>query len=83
MLPELELAVELLGVPIPVASACLSTVTYHLESLTLEVEFRESAATYAYSGVAPHVFLALLAAASKGRYFDDNIRNAYPASRVS
>jgi hypothetical protein len=47
----------------------------------LELEFR-SGSIYRYDGVPQGVFEALLAAPSRGRFFNRRIRGRYPAERL-
>jgi lysyl-tRNA synthetase class 2 len=48
----------------------------------LEVEFR-SGEIYRYGGVPPHSYSDLLAAPSKGGYFNSSIRNRFPFKELS
>jgi hypothetical protein len=61
---------------IPVQSTNLRAVGYDPESHTLEIHFR-SGGIYRYRGVPQSAFDGLLAATSKGRYFDRQIKNRY------
>lgn len=54
---------------------------YDTARLILEVEF-PSGYVYRYQGVEPHVFHAFMTAASKGRFFNDHIRDDYDCERV-
>jgi len=65
-----------------VASATLVAVWYDETSETLQLEFR-SHAVYRYFGVPGSVYAALLAAPSKGRYFNGAIRAHFPHFLVS
>ena len=67
---------------IPVQSSNLASVGYEAESGTLEVEFVKGG-IYQYFGVPADVFEGLMAAGSKGSFFQYNIRKAgYPCSKV-
>lgn len=55
---------------------------YAAGDMILEIEFR-SGATYRYSGVPSHVYERLMAAESKGRFINANIRDRYPYVRVA
>ncbi len=66
---------------IAVQSSLLSSVTYALDA-TLQLQFRKGA-IYRYFAVPPAVFEALLAADSKGAYFNRHIRDRFPYQRLS
>lgn len=59
-----------------VESTTLATVAYDEARELLQLEFC-SQAVYVYFGVPPTVHQALLAAPSKGRYFNQNIRGRF------
>ena len=61
----------------PVESSSLAAVGYEAATQRLEVEF-VSGRVYRYSGVPEFLFRALLAARSKGRYFNQSIRDRFP-----
>ena len=65
----------------PVESTSLAAVGFNSATLTLEVQFQNEY-TYHYCGVPWAVFADLEAADSKGRFFNDQIRNRYPYVRV-
>jgi hypothetical protein len=60
----------------PVTSSTLSAVFYSPDRLLLEIEFR-SGDIYRYFDVPPRIYHDLLAAESKGRYFNANIRKRF------
>ncbi|MFC0772667.1 KTSC domain-containing protein [Terrimonas alba] len=63
---------------IPVSSSNLSAVGYDYDTSTLRIEFLKSG-TYIYQGVPAEVYEGLLAAGSKGQYFDQFIKKGgYP-----
>lgn len=62
-----------------VASSLLASVAYWPHQ-TLELEFR-SGVVYRYFTVPPVVVAELLAADSKGAYFNRRIRNRFPHQR--
>lgn len=64
----------------PVESTTLATVAYDFAAQLLRLEFR-SRAVYFYFGVPPAVHQALMAATSKGAYFNRNIRDRFPYQR--
>lgn len=67
---------------ISVTSSNLAAVGYDYDSATLRIQFLKSG-TYDYYGVSSDVYEGLLAAGSKGQYFDANIKKGgYPYGRV-
>jgi hypothetical protein len=60
----------------PVVSKPIASVGYDAQSGTLEIEFR-TGDLYEYYDVPVFVHRALLAAKSKGRFFQDKIANGY------
>lgn len=67
--------------PIPVDSTLLLWVLYVPEEKRLRLKFR-SGDIYDYSAVPERIYRALLAAPSKGHYFNQNIRDAFPTQRL-
>jgi KTSC domain len=65
-----------------VESTTLAALAYDDARRTMRLEFR-SRAVYSYFGVPRSVYEALLAAPSKGRYFNRAIRGAFPYLRLS
>ena len=63
-----------------VTSSNLRSVGYDPASRTLEIEFKNG--VYQYSDVPLEIYEALMAAASLGGYFIQNIKDAYPASKI-
>ena len=63
-----------------VDSSVLSSIVYSVDA-TLELEFR-SGAIYRYFAVPQTVFEALIAAESKGAYFNRNVRNRFRYQRL-
>jgi hypothetical protein len=61
---------------IAVESSALAAVGYDHERCLLHVRFRHTG-FYTYEHVPPDVFEALLAADSKGRFYNQHIRNAF------
>ena len=61
----------------PVASNLLTTIGYDEEHEVLEVEL-VSGAVYRYLGVPEEVFDGLRAARSKGRFFNEQVKDCYP-----
>lgn len=66
---------------IPVSSSNLVAVGYDSPSMTLQIEFR-GGKVYEYAHVPEANYMNLMAASSKGRYFDSMIKDAYPCRRV-
>ena len=65
----------------PVDSTTMRSVGYDAKSRILEIEF-DSGTVYQYIGVPARVYQQLLAAESKGRYFNGEIRDSYPYVQV-
>lgn len=63
-----------------VGSSAIDFVRYDLPRRVLEVGFREGR-TYAYVGVPPRAYAALLAAPSKGAFVNRRIKGRYPFTR--
>jgi hypothetical protein len=59
-----------------VASSSLSSIGYNERARTLEVEFRNGH-IYQYVDVPRALYDGLRAAGSKGRYFNEHIRDAF------
>lgn len=59
-----------------VDSSLIHSIAYDEETRVLEVQFQDSG-TYRYHDVEPQVVEELLNAESRGRYFNDHIRDAY------
>ena len=66
---------------VPVSSSSLKSVAYDADRKLLEVEFR-SHAVYVYRDVPDWAVARLMAARSKGRYFEAHIRDRYPFQRA-
>jgi len=62
-------------------STSLNAATYQDQSAHLELEFR-SGAIYRYSAVPALVYQELLRAESKGRYFNQHIRNRFTHAKI-
>jgi hypothetical protein len=65
----------------PVDSTTMRSVGYEAKSRVLEIEF-DSGAVYQYMGVPTRTYEQLMAAESKGRCFNDEIRDLYPYVQV-
>jgi hypothetical protein len=63
-----------------VESTTLVSIAYDSVSAVLRLEFR-SRAVYCYFGVPPEFCQSLMAAESKGSYFNRNIRGRFPYRR--
>lgn len=68
--------------PVAVESTTISTVTYDGDLEILEVEFRDRS-VYQYFGVPAEAHGAFMTAASKGSYFNRNIRGRFAWVRLS
>ncbi|PRX49196.1 KTSC domain-containing protein [Prauserella shujinwangii] len=66
----------------PVDSSVLRSVGHDPAHRVLEVEFRNDR-VYRYLGVEHAVYTELMAAASKGRYFNRFVRDRYPYERAT
>lgn len=67
---------------VPLASSLLAWVGYDAARRQLQVQFR-SGERYLYFQVAPTCYRQLLAAESKGAYFNHQIRNCFPFQHLS
>lgn len=67
---------------IPVQSSTLVSVGYDEQQQVLEIEFRRLA-VYHYVGVPKTLHEQLMASSSKGRFFDQRIREKFRTLRVS
>jgi hypothetical protein len=65
----------------PIASSAITAVGYSKRLHALEIEFRNGA-IYRYLNVPPSVHGALIAAPSKARFYDENIRGKYRSVHV-
>ena len=65
-----------------VESTTLAAIGYDGTGQILQLEFR-SRAVYRYFGVPASVYEALMAASSKGSYFNGAIRGHFPHSLIS
>lgn len=64
-----------------VASSNIRAIGYDTTTQTLEVEFF-SGWVYQYYGVSEFLYQQLMCAPSKGQFLNQNIKNAFPYSRV-
>jgi hypothetical protein len=64
-----------------IESRVIAKVGYSKRRHLLEIEFANGA-VYRYSDVSPSVYRDLIAAESKARYYDANIRGNYRSMRV-
>ncbi len=65
----------------PVVSTGIRSIGYSKRSHILEIEFMNGA-VYRYLQVARSVHRALMAADSKARYYDNNIKGNYPSVKM-
>jgi hypothetical protein len=66
---------------IHVRSSAISSVAYSRSKGLLEIEFT-SGNRYRYRGVPDTVYEELMTAPSRGNYFLERIRDAYPAEKL-
>jgi KTSC domain len=66
---------------VPVASTLLANVGYDRATSTLDLEFRDGS-LYRYSAVSEAIYQGLLAADSKGSYFNRQIRSRFAYTLV-
>src|SRR5207253_6866093 len=64
-----------------VISNAIASIGYSQRRRIVEIEF-VNGAVYRYLEVAPSVYRELMAADSKARYYDANIKGSYPSVRV-
>ena len=62
-------------------STAMNAATYQDQSASLELEFR-TGAIYRYLAVPAQTYRELLRAESKGRYFNQHIRNRFPYAPI-
>jgi hypothetical protein len=67
--------------PVPVNSTLLASVTYDVGQSILQLEFCDGA-IYRYFAVPAAIPNGLLAADSKGSYFNRKIRNCFRCTRI-
>ena len=65
----------------PVSSSVLKAVAYDPARLVLDVEFHNER-VYRYRDVGHRVYDAFMKAASKGRFFNEQIRDTYDFERI-
>jgi hypothetical protein len=61
----------------PVDSTVVAAIGYDERKEILEIEFHFRNAVYQYEDVPAEVWAAFKASDSKGKYFNENIRNSY------
>jgi hypothetical protein len=66
---------------LPIQSRSLKSLGYDEEKKILEVEFH-SGAVYQYTGVTKELLFKLVKAPSRGRFFNEHIREHYPTRKV-
>lgn len=64
-----------------IESSSLLSIGYERSTHTLEVEFR-SGGVYQYVGVPDSVWFELRHAISKGKFFQDRVRDTFAAQRI-
>jgi len=66
---------------VPVNSSNVAEVGYDVESMTLEVAFRNGS-TYQYFDVPENIYKGLLRAKSVGTYLSQEVKEAYRYKRI-
>ncbi|HBK4689244.1 KTSC domain-containing protein [Serratia liquefaciens] len=64
-----------------VSSSNIMSAGYDPDNETLEIEFK-GGTVYQYYNVDAHLYEQFSGAASKGQFFNANIKNSFPFSRV-
>ncbi|MBX9825358.1 MAG: KTSC domain-containing protein [Xanthobacteraceae bacterium] len=67
---------------VPVRSSNIESVGYDAASETLEVQFRSSGGIYQYGAVPAATHARFMSAPSKGKFFDQYIRNKFRTTKV-
>ena len=67
---------------VAVQSRDIAIVGYDPETQALEIAFRNGG-VYRYSGVPAGVHESLMSAASHGTYFNQNIKDRYPCTKLA
>ncbi len=62
---------------IPVRSSAIAAVGYDPNTGRMKIRFTSQGTTYDFCGVPQHIYNGLMAAASKGTYYDRVIRDRY------
>lgn len=65
----------------PVISSNIEAIGYDEPTQELHITFK-TGRTYKYAGVPPQIFQMLIDAASKGKYFIENIRGHYTYAKI-
>lgn len=65
----------------PVSSSTILSIGYDSGSETLEVEFKQTG-VYQYLNVPQFIWEQLMSADSVGKFFNAEIKNAYPFAKV-
>lgn len=66
----------------PVDSSLIRSVGYDVASSVLEIEFTGEGRIYEYYDVPLSVYLELMAAGSKGQYFNEYIKDMYSYQEI-
>lgn len=67
----------------PIESSLIRAVAYDPTASVLEVEFTGEGHVYEYYDVPYSVFEELLHEESKGRYFNEHVKDLYAAERIA
>jgi hypothetical protein len=68
--------------PVSLDSTTLAAAAYDDCDEKLQLDFHDGT-RYVYSGVTPELYLNLLCATSKGRFFNQYIRSHFPHAKLS
>jgi len=67
---------------IPVSSSFIDAIGYDPGNQVLEIEMNRGQALYRYFDVPPRVFEGIMAASSKGQFFNSRIKAVYRCQRI-
>lgn len=60
-----------------VTSSAIRRIEYDADTRQLQIWFNESGGPYTYVGVPPFIYEGFLIARSKGRFFNERVRDRY------
>ena len=67
---------------LPIDSSLIRAIAYDFPNSLLEVELLPSRRIYRYFDVPMSIYSELMAADSKGQYFNESIRDLYPFEEI-
>ena len=65
----------------PVVSKNILSIGYNANTRTMRIEFKKNV-LYDYSAIPPELFQGMMAAESKGGFFNDNFRNKFEFHKI-